>query len=139
VRRDEASEPVNVEVTNPCFDYVPPHLVGLFVTDTGGYTPSYVYRLLAEYYSRWVEWVGWAGPGRRPASGALPARASSERPQLAQTNHTRTHARAHERAPAPPPPTPLPRPAPAAALAQTVSLPLSNLPPARTTFSAPSC
>ncbi|KAI8470531.1 MAG: nagb/rpia/CoA transferase-like protein [Monoraphidium minutum] len=52
VRLDESSEPVNVEVSNPCFDYVPPHLVSLFVTDTGGYTPSYVYRLLAEYYSR---------------------------------------------------------------------------------------
>eukprot|EP00967_Tisochrysis_lutea_P136571 scaffold243779_cov23-Tisochrysis_lutea.AAC.2 len=24
----------------------------LFITDTGGYTPSYVYRLLTEYYSR---------------------------------------------------------------------------------------
>jgi translation initiation factor eIF-2B subunit beta len=34
------------------FDYVPPELISLFVTDTGGYTPSYVYRLLAEYYSR---------------------------------------------------------------------------------------
>jgi len=52
VRRDEGADTVNVEVSNPCFDYVPPHLVSLFVTDTGGYTPSYVYRLLAEYYSR---------------------------------------------------------------------------------------
>ena len=34
------------------FDYVPPELISLFVTDTGGYTPSYVYRLLAEYFSR---------------------------------------------------------------------------------------
>ena len=33
------------------FDYVAPELISLFVTDTGGYTPSYVYRLLAEYYS----------------------------------------------------------------------------------------
>lgn len=53
VRRDEGADTVNVEVSNPCYDYVPPHLVSLFVTDTGGYTPSYVYRLLAEYYSRW--------------------------------------------------------------------------------------
>ncbi|GBF88924.1 translation initiation factor eIF-2B subunit beta [Raphidocelis subcapitata] len=52
VRRDEGADTVNVEVCNPCFDYVPPHLVSLFLTDTGGYTPSYVYRLLAEYYSR---------------------------------------------------------------------------------------
>ncbi len=41
-----------VHVPNPTFDYVPPELVSLFVTDTGGYTPSYVYRLLAEYYTR---------------------------------------------------------------------------------------
>ena len=50
----EASEPTSsyVHVPNPTFDYVPPELVSLFVTDTGGYTPSYVYRLLAEYYTR---------------------------------------------------------------------------------------
>ena len=54
MRHDEGAEPVNVEVANPAFDYVPPDLVSLFVTDTGGYTPSYVYRLLAEYYSRWA-------------------------------------------------------------------------------------
>lgn len=40
-----------VHVPNPAFDYVAPELISLFVTDTGGYTPSYVYRLLAEYYS----------------------------------------------------------------------------------------
>ncbi len=41
-----------VHVPNPMFDYIPPELISLFVTDTGGYTPSYVYRLLAEYYTR---------------------------------------------------------------------------------------
>ena len=41
-----------VHAPNPAFDYVPPELISLFVTDTGGYTPSYVYRLLAEYYTR---------------------------------------------------------------------------------------
>eukprot|EP00798_Chlamydomonas_sp_ICE-L_P015682 gene15682-21788_t len=41
-----------VHAPNPAFDYIPPHLVSLFITDTGGYTPSYVYRLLTEYYSR---------------------------------------------------------------------------------------
>lgn len=39
-------------VLNPTLDVVPPDLVSLLVTDTGCYTPSYVYRLLAEYYSR---------------------------------------------------------------------------------------
>ena len=41
-----------VHAPNPAFDFVPPELISLFVTDTGGYTPSYVYRLLAEYYTR---------------------------------------------------------------------------------------
>lgn len=41
-----------LHVPNPGFDYVPPDLISLFITDTGGYTPSYVYRLLTEYYSR---------------------------------------------------------------------------------------
>ena len=41
-----------VHAPNPTMDYVPPELISLFVTDTGGYTPSYVYRLLAEYYTR---------------------------------------------------------------------------------------
>ncbi|KAF8063033.1 eif2b2 [Scenedesmus sp. PABB004] len=46
------AEGAALEVHNPAHDYVPPHLISLFVTDTGGYTPAYVYRLLAEYYSR---------------------------------------------------------------------------------------
>lgn len=41
-----------VHVPNPTLDYVPPELISLFITDTGGHTPSYVYRLLAEYYTR---------------------------------------------------------------------------------------
>lgn len=47
-----SAEGMGVEVHNPMYDYIPPHLISLFVTDTGGYTPAYVYRLLAEYYSR---------------------------------------------------------------------------------------
>lgn len=47
-----APEDVYVHIPNPMFDYVPPELISLFVTDTGGYTPSYIYRLLAEYYTR---------------------------------------------------------------------------------------
>lgn len=41
----------DLHALNPAFDYIPPELISLFVTDTGGHTPSYVYRLLAEYYS----------------------------------------------------------------------------------------
>lgn len=41
-----------LQVINPLLEFVQPDLVSLFVTDTGGFTPSYVYRMLAEYYSR---------------------------------------------------------------------------------------
>ncbi|KAK6163048.1 hypothetical protein DH2020_002889 [Rehmannia glutinosa] len=40
-----------LHVVNPVFDYVPPNLVSLFITDTGGHNPSYMYRLIADYYS----------------------------------------------------------------------------------------
>ncbi|KAL4447758.1 hypothetical protein ABPG75_004977 [Micractinium tetrahymenae] len=40
-------------VANPCYDYVPPELISLFVTDQGhGFMPSYVYRQLTEFYHR---------------------------------------------------------------------------------------
>lgn len=35
---------------NPVFDYVPPELVNVFVSNIGGNSPSYVYRLLTELY-----------------------------------------------------------------------------------------
>jgi len=38
------------EVLNPEYDFVPPDLLDLYVTNTGGHQPSYVYRLLAEGY-----------------------------------------------------------------------------------------
>eukprot|EP01025_Chloroclados_australasicus_P046169 TRINITY_DN5092_c0_g1_i4.p2 TRINITY_DN5092_c0_g1~~TRINITY_DN5092_c0_g1_i4.p2 ORF type:complete len:423 (-),score=64.03 TRINITY_DN5092_c0_g1_i4:140-1408(-) len=41
-----------VDIPNPGHDYVPPELISLMVTDGGGFTPQYVYRLLTEYYSR---------------------------------------------------------------------------------------
>jgi len=41
----------NVRVMNPGFDYVPPDLVTLFITNFGGHSPSYIYRLLSEYYN----------------------------------------------------------------------------------------
>ncbi|XP_020105019.1 translation initiation factor eIF-2B subunit beta isoform X2 [Ananas comosus] len=40
-----------LHVVNPTFDYIPPKLVSLFITDTGGHNPSYIYRLIADYYS----------------------------------------------------------------------------------------
>ena len=41
-----------VDVQNPAFDFVPPRLVTLFVTNDRDAQPSYVYRLLAENYHR---------------------------------------------------------------------------------------
>ncbi len=49
---DGTCRTVYTHVPNPTLDYVPPELISLFITDTGGHTPSYVYRLLAEYYTR---------------------------------------------------------------------------------------
>jgi translation initiation factor eIF-2B subunit beta len=39
-----------VEIENAAFDYVPPDLVSLFVTNLGAHLPTYIYRLLSEYY-----------------------------------------------------------------------------------------
>ena len=32
------------------YDYVPPHLVDVFITNVGEHPPSYVYRLVKENY-----------------------------------------------------------------------------------------
>lgn len=48
---DASTNGTQLHVVNPAYDYVPPHLISLFITDSGGHAPSYVYRLLAEYYS----------------------------------------------------------------------------------------
>jgi len=40
----------NVEVVNPAFDFVPPNLMTLYVTNNGSHQPSYIHRLLAELY-----------------------------------------------------------------------------------------
>eukprot|EP00005_Dracoamoeba_jomungandri_P014347 CAMPEP_0174269936 /NCGR_PEP_ID=MMETSP0439-20130205/42748_1 /TAXON_ID=0 /ORGANISM="Stereomyxa ramosa, Strain Chinc5" /LENGTH=258 /DNA_ID=CAMNT_0015358963 /DNA_START=286 /DNA_END=1059 /DNA_ORIENTATION=+ len=48
---DEAvAEIEHVDVQNPAFDYVPPELISLYLTNVGGHSPFYIYRLLAEYY-----------------------------------------------------------------------------------------
>lgn len=41
---------VSVAVENPAYDYISPDLVTLFVTNIGGHNPSYIYRLLNEFY-----------------------------------------------------------------------------------------
>lgn len=40
-----------LQVVNPAFDYVSPELVSLLITDIGGHNPSYMYRLISDYYS----------------------------------------------------------------------------------------
>lgn len=40
----------NVEVAAPSFDFVPPENISLYVTNQGSLQPSYVYRLLSEFY-----------------------------------------------------------------------------------------
>lgn len=42
-----------LQVHNPSYDYIPPNLISLFLTDHGhGFMPSYVYRQLSEFYHR---------------------------------------------------------------------------------------
>lgn len=45
-----ATEGSQLEVSSPTLDYIPPELISLLVTDSGGHMPSYVHRLMAEYY-----------------------------------------------------------------------------------------
>jgi translation initiation factor eIF-2B subunit beta len=45
---DVGAQLEHVHVDNPVFDYVPPNLVSLLLTNFGGTQTSYVYRLLAE-------------------------------------------------------------------------------------------
>lgn len=40
----------NVDVVVPAAEYVPPELINLYVTNNGSHQPSYVYRLMSEYY-----------------------------------------------------------------------------------------
>ena len=39
-----------VEVENPMFDFVPPDLVDLYITNLGGHAPSYMYRIVKDQY-----------------------------------------------------------------------------------------
>lgn len=39
-----------VDVIIPIFDYLPPNLISIYVTNNGSHQPSYIYRLLSESY-----------------------------------------------------------------------------------------
>ncbi|RWS24585.1 hypothetical protein B4U80_01697 [Leptotrombidium deliense] len=41
----------SAEIVNPVFDYVPPELVTILVSNIGGNSPSYIYRLLGDLYN----------------------------------------------------------------------------------------
>lgn len=43
-------ELASVELVNPLHDYIQPNLISLYVTNVGSFQPSFIYRLLAEYY-----------------------------------------------------------------------------------------
>ena len=48
----ETDRKENIEVIVPAFDYVPPELVSLYITNLGGQTPQYIYRIFTEFYSQ---------------------------------------------------------------------------------------
>ncbi|OMJ84514.1 hypothetical protein SteCoe_14317 [Stentor coeruleus] len=49
--RPESHEVEFINYSVPAFDYIPPELISLYITDVGGKMCSYLYRLLSEYYS----------------------------------------------------------------------------------------
>ena len=50
--KDNGGRPF-LQVHNPSYDYIPPDLISLFISDHGhGFMPSYVYRQLSEFYHR---------------------------------------------------------------------------------------
>lgn len=48
---DEDEEGSGLELVNPLWDYIPPNLVDVFITNVGEHPPSYVYRLIKENYA----------------------------------------------------------------------------------------
>ena len=50
VKFDETADLQDVHFINPVHDYIPPQLVECYVTNAGCFQPSYIYRLLSEYY-----------------------------------------------------------------------------------------
>jgi translation initiation factor eIF-2B subunit beta len=39
-----------VEILAPSFDFIPPEFIDLFITNNGSHQPSYIYRLLSEFF-----------------------------------------------------------------------------------------
>ena len=49
---EEGDNPDNLEAIVPAFDYVPPDLISLYLTNQGGFTPNYIYRQFTDNYSK---------------------------------------------------------------------------------------
>jgi translation initiation factor 2B subunit (eIF-2B alpha/beta/delta family) len=55
LREDTDNDTLHLErlqLPCPLLDYVEPEDIDLLITDSGGLTPSYIYRLLSEFYAR---------------------------------------------------------------------------------------
>jgi translation initiation factor eIF-2B subunit beta len=42
----------NIKFNTPAYDYVPPDLVSIYLTNHGSQNPAYIYRLFSELYSQ---------------------------------------------------------------------------------------
>ena len=42
----------NIKFNTPAYDYVPPELIGIYLTNLGSQNPAYIYRLFSEHYSQ---------------------------------------------------------------------------------------
>ena len=49
--RNQTPKSSNINVIIPSLDYVAPEYISLYITNIGEHTPSYLYRLFAEYYT----------------------------------------------------------------------------------------
>ena len=49
---EDGDIPENIEAIVPAYDYVPPDLISLFITNQGGFTPNYIYRQFSDQYSK---------------------------------------------------------------------------------------
>jgi translation initiation factor eIF-2B subunit beta len=55
---EDGDYPENLEAIVPAFDYVPPEYLSLYITNQGGFTPTYVYRQFSDNYSKEEKYVG---------------------------------------------------------------------------------
>ena len=44
MRLEDGDTPSNIDAICPAYDYVSPDFISLYITNQGGFTPSYIYR-----------------------------------------------------------------------------------------------